>query len=166
MANERPAHVQKAKIVEELTDILTNSASVVVAEYKNLSVAQMNDLRRLAREENIEIKVFKDSLVRRAAEASDLKELNEFLTQQNVYLFSKDNPIGPAKLVAKFAKTNQDLILKAGIYEGKVLDTKAITEIATLPSKEELYAMFANSLLYPLRQFMNVVKEIAKTRAD
>jgi len=166
MSNQRPAHALKTEVVNTINEKLISSAGVVIAEYKNLNVAQMNDLRRKAREENIEIKVYKDSLVRRAVSSANLEDLTEFLTQQNVYLFSKDNPIAPVKLVADFAKENQALVLKAGVYEGKVLNTAAITEIAMLPSKEELYAMFANSLLYPLRQFMNVVKEVAKTKAE
>jgi large subunit ribosomal protein L10 len=91
MSDQRPAHLLKAEVVNQISERLTNSAGVVVAEYKKINVAQMDQLRRKAREENIEIKVFKDSLVRRAATASQLEELTEFLTQQNVYLFSKDN---------------------------------------------------------------------------
>ncbi|KAJ3616660.1 hypothetical protein Zmor_011739 [Zophobas morio] len=119
----------------------------------------------MARERNIFIKVYKDSLVTRAIDSLKIEGLAPYLTKQNIYMFS-DDAIAPAKLVAEFAKKHDQLVLKAGIYEGKVMDTAAITEIATLPSKDELYSMFASSLIYPLRQFMNVVKEIAKTRPE
>lgn len=164
MKLDRPAHVQKSQIVDQIVEKL-NSNGVVVAEYKHLSVAQMTRLRREGLKHNVQIKVYKDSLVRRAAEKAGYDKLTEFLTQQNIFLFSED-PIAAAKLVASFVKKNKKMVLKAGIYEGNVLDTKAINEIATLPSKEELYSMFASSLIYPLRQFMLLTKEIAATRAE
>ncbi|ATZ19066.1 50S ribosomal protein L10 [Williamsoniiplasma somnilux] len=162
MVLQRPAHAIKAEIVLAIAGKL-KSPGVAVAEYKNLTVAQMTKFRQAALKQNIEVKVYKDSLVRRAAEASGLEGLSEFLTQQNVFIFSEDS-IAAAKLVAEFAKTNEDMKLKAGIIEGAIMDTAAINEIASLPSKDELYGMFASSLIYPLRQFMNVVKEIAKTK--
>jgi large subunit ribosomal protein L10 len=164
MKLERPAHTQKAQIVNEIVTKL-NSNGVAIAEYKHLTVAQMTKLRREGLKHHVEIKVYKDSLVRRAAEKAGYDKLDEFLTQQNIFLFSED-PIAAAKLVAKFAKKNEKLILKAGVYEGNVLNTKAINEIASLPSKEELYSMFASALIYPLRQFMLLTKEIAKTRTE
>ncbi|ATZ16685.1 large subunit ribosomal protein L10 [Entomoplasma freundtii] len=162
MLASRPAHAKKADVVSEIVAKL-KSNGVAVAEYKHLTVAQMSQLRRQGLANGVEVKIYKDSLVRRAAKELGLEKLEEFLTQQNVFLFSED-PIAPAKLVANFAKKNDKLILKAGIYETNVMDTTAINEIATLPSREELYSMFASSLLYPLRQFMLLTKEIANTK--
>ncbi|ATZ16850.1 50S ribosomal protein L10 [Williamsoniiplasma luminosum] len=164
MKLERPAHKQKAEIVAEIMNKL-KSNGVAIAEYKHLTVAQMTQLRRLCLTKNIEIKVYKDSLVRRAAKEAGFDALEAFLTQQNVFLFSED-PIAPAKLIANFAKENEKLVLKAGIYEGAVMDTQAINEVASIPSKDELYSMFASSLIYPLRQFMLVTKEVAKTKSE
>ncbi|PPE05855.1 50S ribosomal protein L10 [Williamsoniiplasma lucivorax] len=164
MKLERPAHSKKNEVVVEITNKL-KSNGVAIAEYKFLTVAQMTQLRRLCLEHNIDIKVYKDSLVRRAAKEAGLDGLEAFLTQQNVFLFSED-PIAPAKLVANFAKTNEKLVLKAGVYEGAVMDTKAINEVASIPSKDELYSMFASSLIYPLRQFMLVTKEVAKLKSE
>ncbi|AKU79284.1 50S ribosomal protein L10 [Spiroplasma turonicum] len=166
MATSRPAHAKKTQVVNEIVSKIKNCKGMVIAEYKNLSVAQITDLRNLALEENVFIKVYKDSLFTRAMEELKINGLDAFLTQQNIFLFSEEDPIKPAKLVAKFSKKNPDLKLKAGIYEGNVMDTAAITEIAMLPSKEELYSMFASSLIYPLRQFMLTVKEIANTKKD
>lgn len=166
MADIRPAHNKKSEIVKDIVDRIKASDGVVVAEYKNLTVSQMNQLRVMAKEKNVFIKVYKDSLVRRAASELKLENFEQFLTQQNIYLFSTEEGIAPAKLVAEFAKKNPDLKLKAGIYQGEVMDTKAINEIASLPSKEELYSMFASSLIYPLRQFMLLTKEIAKQKSE
>ncbi|WP_339034217.1 50S ribosomal protein L10 [Spiroplasma endosymbiont of Cantharis rufa] len=166
MSNTRPAHAKKNEIVKEISDRIQNCKGMVIAEYKNLTVAQMTDLRNKAREKGIFIKVYKDSLFRRATEELKIKGLDSYLVQQNIYIFSDEEALFPAKLVSEFAKLNSDLILKAGIYEGNVMDTAAINEIASLPSKEELYSMFASSLIYPLRQFMLTVKEIANTKAE
>ncbi|ARU90932.1 50S ribosomal protein L10 [Spiroplasma clarkii] len=139
---------------------------MVVAEYKKLTVAQMSDLRNKAREQGIIVKVYKDSLVRRAVSELKIQGLDAYLIEQNVYIFSEDEALLPPKLVADFAKINENLKLKAGIYEGNVMDTAAINEIASMPSKDELYSMFASSLICPLRQFMLTVKELAKTKSE
>ncbi|AUB31105.1 50S ribosomal protein L10 [Spiroplasma floricola] len=166
MSNARPAHAKKNEIVKDIANRIKNCKGMVIAEYKNLTVAQMTELRNKAREQGIFIKVYKDSLVRRAVEELKISGLDAYLIQQNIYIFSDEEALYPAKLVSDFAKINKDLVLKAGIYEGNIMDTAAINEIASLPSKDELYSMFASSLIYPLRQFMLTVKEIAKTKSE
>ncbi|WP_031542458.1 50S ribosomal protein L10 [Mesoplasma photuris] len=166
MSNTRPAHAKKAEVVAEIVAKINAAQGVAVAEYKNLTVAQMTTFRREALKQGIEVKVYKDSLFRRAADEAGKSELNEFLTQQNVFIFSNEDGVAASKLVAKFAKTNEDMKLKAGIYEGKVMDTAAINEIASLPSKDELYSMFASSLIYPLRQVMAVINAVADTKSE
>ncbi|ADR23922.1 ribosomal protein L10 [Mycoplasma leachii PG50] len=164
MSNSRPAHARKAEIVAEIVSKIKSAQGVAIAEYKHLTVAKMTELRVQALNQNIDIKVYKDSLVRRAAEELGLVDLIPFLTQQNVFIFSNEDSISAAKLVANFAKKNEALKLKAGIYEGKVVDTVGINEVASLPSKEELYSMFASSLLYPLRKVMAAINAVAETR--
>ncbi|UZK64391.1 50S ribosomal protein L10 [Mycoplasma mycoides subsp. capri] len=164
MSNSRPAHARKAEIVAEIVSKIKSAQGVAIAEYKHLTVAKMTELRVQALKQNIDIKVYKDSLVRRAAEELGLVDLIPFLTQQNMFIFSNEDSISAAKLVANFAKKNDALKLKAGIYEGKVVDTAGINEVASLPSKEELYSMFASSLLYPLRKVMAAINAVAETR--
>ncbi|WP_434343419.1 50S ribosomal protein L10 [Mycoplasma sp. 06067-C1-B144P-99-0482-3] len=164
MSNSRPAHARKAEIVAEIVSKIKSAQGVAIAEYKHLTVAKMTELRVQALKQNIDIKVYKDSLVRRAVEELGLVDLIPFLTQQNVFIFSNEDSISAAKLVANFAKKNEALKLKAGIYEGKVVDTVGINEVASLPSKEELYSMFASSLLYPLRKVMAAINAVAETR--
>ncbi|WP_369024531.1 50S ribosomal protein L10 [Mycoplasma capricolum] len=164
MSNSRPAHARKAEIVAEIVSKIKSAQGVAIAEYKHLTVAKMTELRVQALKQNIDIKVYKDSLVRRAVEELGLVDLIPFLTQQNVFIFSNEDSISAAKLVANFAKKNEALKLKAGIYEDKVVDTAGINEVASLPSKEELYSMFASSLLYPLRKVMAAINAVAETR--
>ncbi|AOG60002.1 50S ribosomal protein L10 [Spiroplasma helicoides] len=166
MSQSRPAHAKKGEIVKDIANRIKNCKGMVIAEYKNLTVAQMTDLRNKAREQGIYIKVYKDSLFRRAVEELKIQGLEPYSIGQNVYIFSDEEALFAPKLVSNFAKINPDLKLKAGIYEGNVMDTSAINEIASLPSKDELYSMFASSLIYPLRQFMLTVKELAKTKSE
>ncbi|AXK50717.1 50S ribosomal protein L10 [Spiroplasma alleghenense] len=162
----RPAHAKKNEVVQEIVGKIKSQQGMVIAEYKKISVAEITELRKAALEKNIFIKVYKDSLFTRAVEELKIEGLATFLTGQNIYIFSDEESIAPAKLVDEFSKKFPNLKLKAGIYEGQVLDTAAVNELASLPSKEELYSMFASSLIYPLRQFMLLTKEIAKTKAE
>lgn len=166
MSNTRPAHIKKTETVNEIISKLQNAQGVAIAEYKNLNVAQLTKFRKEALKSGIEVKVYKDSLFRRAASQANFEGLNEFLTQQNIFIFSNEDAIAAPKLVSNFAKENKDMILKAGIYQQQVMDTKGINEIANLLSKEELYSMFASSLLYPLRQVMAGIKAVADKKVD
>src|SRR5699024_991275 len=130
MSDVRKAHAFKAELVKDIADKIKSSNGVVIAEYAGLTVADLTTLRNMARERGIFIKVYKDSLVTRAVDSLKIEGLAPFLTKQNIYLFSED-PIAPAKLVAEFAKKHEQLVLKAGIYEGQVMDTAAINEIAS-----------------------------------
>ncbi|AGM26571.1 50S ribosomal protein L10 [Spiroplasma syrphidicola EA-1] len=162
----KPALQTKVAVVKEITDNFKNANSAVVVEYQKLTVAEFTQLRRMLAEQDVSIKVYKNNLVDLAAKEAGFADLSAFLTGPNAFAFGTGEQMAAAKTLAKFAKTHPALKLKAGIYEGKVLDTKGIVEIASLPTKNELIAMFASSLLYPLRMFAIGVKEIAKTRSE
>ncbi|KAF5274352.1 hypothetical protein FQR65_LT17023 [Abscondita terminalis] len=157
----RPAHAKKDEIVKDISKRITSNDGMVIAEYKNLTVAQLTDLRNLARAENIYIKVYKDSLFRRAAQESKLDGLIPFLTQQNIYLFSEEEGIAPAKLVAKFAKKNPDLVLKAGIYQGEENKTMAITKDDIIKALEEMKLAELNDLVKAIEDHFGVVAAAA-----
>ena len=162
----KPALQKKTAVVKEIVDNLKTVNSAVIVEYQKLTVAEFTELRRTLTEKSVSIKVYKNNLVSLAAKEAGFGELDQFLTGPNAFAFGTGEEMAAAKTLAKFAKKHPALKLKAGIYEGKVLDTKAITEIALLPTKDELLSMFASSLLYPLRMFAIAVKEIAKTRSE
>ncbi|WP_342268853.1 50S ribosomal protein L10 [Spiroplasma endosymbiont of Aspidapion aeneum] len=166
MTNTRPSHAKKAEIVKDIRNRIEKSQGVVIAKYTNLSVQQIDSLRNYAREKNVYIKVYKDSLFERAINELKIEGLHDYLTDQNIFLFSEEDGITAPKLVADFAKKNPDLLLKAGIFEGRIMGTDEINEIANLPGRDELYSMFASALVYPLRQLMLVMKEVAKSKTD
>lgn len=153
----------KKAVVEEITGKLQNSASTVVVEYRGLTVAEVTELRRQLRAESIEFKVYKNSMVSRAAEAANLEGLNETLVGPNALAFGTD-AVAPARILAKFAKTHNALVIKSGVIEGKVFDAEAVNKFATLPNKEGLISMFLGCLQSPVIKFACAVKAVAEAK--
>ncbi|NCA96663.1 MAG: 50S ribosomal protein L10 [Bacteroidia bacterium] len=154
--------VLKAKeaVVNELKDKMNNSPTVVVFEYRGMNVQEITDLRRALRAEGTEVGVYKNTLLERAAESLGHKDLSKHLSGPNAFAFSSDVIAGP-KVLAKFAKRNEKLVIKGGLVEGKVVDAKQLAALATLPGREGLISMFLSVLTAPVRQFACAVKGIA-----
>ena len=133
---------QKQAIVSEISDKIKNSDSTVVCEYRGLSVAEVTELRRNLRAEDVELKVYKNTMVERAIEECGLSELKDALTGPNALAFSTD-ATAPARVLAKFAKKHKALVLKSGIVEGKVVDENTIKELSLLPNREGMLSMFS-----------------------
>lgn len=145
-ANKQAKHAQ----VKEISEKITSSKAMVVAEYAGLSVKQLQDLRKDLKAHGVELKVYKNRLFRIAANDAGIN-LDENLVGQNIYAFGMEDEISPAKVLAKFAKEHEALKLKAGTYEGKVIDSAELAVIATLPSYDEALTMLAMSMLSPIK---------------
>ena len=141
----------KAQVVKEISDRIANSKAIVVAKYDGLTVKEFQSLRAQLREKEVELKVYKNRLFKIAAKEAGYDELESSLTGANVFAFGLADDISPAKTLAAFAKEHEALELKAGTYEGKVLDAAGINEVATLPSLEEALTMLATQLLSPVK---------------
>lgn len=155
----------KKALVSEISDKLANSGSSVVVEYRGLTVAEVTELRRLLLAEGVEFKVYKNSMVSRAAEAANLNDLTQHLTGPNAIAFSED-AVAPSRVLAKFAKTHEALVLKAGVVEGKVVDSSVIKELSALPNREGMLSMLLSVLQAPVAQFARSVDAVAKTKAE
>lgn len=154
----------KQSVVKEIVEKANNSTTIIVAEYRGLTVAQLQELRRALRKEDSELCVYKNSLVERASDELGYKELNEVLCGPNAIIFSKEVSNG-AKVVAKYARRFRDtLIIKGGVVEGKFADADKIKEVAKLPGKEGLISMFLSCLQAPVRQFAATVKAVADAK--
>lgn len=153
----------KQNVVSEIQGKFTNSGSTVVAEYRGLSVAEVTELRRKLRAEGVEMKVYKNTLASRAAEAAGYPELQEHLTGPNALAFGSDETTA-ARLMAEFAKKHKALILKAGIVEGKVVDTDTIKELSNLPNREGMLSMLLSVLNAPISSFARAVNAVAEAR--
>lgn len=155
----------KQELVSEIIAKIKDSSSVVVVEYRGLSVAEVNELRRSLRSEDIEFKVYKNSMVERAIEECGYSELKETLKGPNAIAISKD-ATAPARVLAKFAKKHEHLVLKSGIVEGKVVGLDTIKELASLPNREGMLSMLLSCLQSPVRSFACAVKAVSDAKGN
>jgi large subunit ribosomal protein L10 len=153
---------EKQQAVAEVTEKLQASTCTIVADYRGLTVAQVTQLRKSLREAGVEFKVIKNSISRRATENANLTELDPHLVGPTAIIFSKDDIVGTAKIVADFAKKNNNLEVKAGVVEGKVVGQEQIKALAELPSREGLLSMLLSVLQAPMRNFALAVKAVAE----
>lgn len=156
---------EKEALVSLISEQIKNSSSSVVVEYRGLSVAEVTELRRNLRKENVEFKVYKNSMVERAVDACGYGELKEALKGPNAIAFSKD-ATAPARVLAEFAKKHEHLVLKSGIVEGKVVDINTIKELASLPNREGMLSMLLSCLQSPVRSFACAVKAVADKKGE
>lgn len=162
-----PSALEKKKqIVEEITEKLQNSVSTVIVDYRGLTVAEVTELRKQLREAGVEFKVYKNTLMRRAAEQAGLADLNEALVGPSAVAFSTEDVIAPAKILNNFAKEHENLEIKIGVIEGKVASKEEVKAIAELPSREGLLSMLLSVLQAPIRNFALAVKAVSEQKEE
>ena len=151
----------KQNVVKEIVEKYKASQTLVIAEYRGLTVAQLQEIRRALAKDNSELCVYKNSLVERAMDELGLAEVKDQLTGPNAIIFSEDVSAG-AKVIAKYAKRFKDiLVIKGGVVEGKPVDAAKVVEVSKLPGKEGLISMFLSCLQAPIRSFACAVKAVA-----
>jgi len=153
----------KKEIVAKINESFKESSTMVVVEYRGLTVAQISELRKSLKAVNASFNVYKNTLVTKASDELGYTELNQYLSGSNAYVFSKDVSDG-AKVLAKFAKKNEALVIKAGLVEGRVMDANGIKAVAALPNREGLISMFLSCLQAPVRKFACTVKAVADSK--
>lgn len=150
----------KKEVVKEITDKIKNSESVILFQYQGLTVSDLGILRNKLREVEAEVKVYKNTLLKRSLD--DLKlSLDGFLEGPNAILFGK-NLLEPIKIIADYAKENEKLNIRVGIISGNVADINTIKEYASIPSREGLLTMFAGGMIQYVRDFaigLNLIAE-------
>ena len=144
--------------VAELVELFKNAKIAVTAKYTGLTVQDVQDLRKEAREAGVVIKVVKNRLVKVALQKSDNYKSADAtsLTDQLLYAFSSEDEVAPAQVLAKFAKTHGSLQLVSGFSEGNSLTTSIVNELASLPTKDQLRGQFVSVLAAPLTRFLGV----------
>lgn len=156
----------KSALVEEIVAKLKGAQSAVVVEYRGLSVAEMTELRNNLRAEDVELKVYKNSLVQRATVATEYEGLNAELTGPNAIALGNSDAVAPARVIAKFAKDHEALVIKAAVVEGKLLTVDEVKEISKLPNREGMYSMLLGMLQAPVSKFARVVKAVAEAKPE
>ena len=158
----------KQGVVSEIADKMKRSQSVVVVDYKGVTVEQATALRNKFREAGIDYKVYKNTLVRRAA--AEIGQFEKFddenLVGTNAIAFSYDDAVAPAKIIADFAKTAPKVEFKMGYVEGEYYDAAGLDALSKIPSREELIAKLLGSLKAPVSNFVYLVDALAKKDAE
>ena len=152
----------KQPVVAEIAELLNGAASVVAVDYRGLTVAQDTELRKQLRAAGIVYKVYKNTMIRRAAEGTDYAALDPNLEGPTAIAVSKDDATAPARMLAEFAKKADKLEMKGGIVEGTYYDAKGIQVIATIPSREVLLGRLLGSMQSPVTNFARVLNQIAE----
>ena len=152
----------KQPIVQALVDDITDAQSIVLVDYRGLTVAQDTELRKQLREAGIVYKVCKNTMMKRAFEGTDFAQLDEYLEGPSAIAISKDDATAPARIICKFAKTAQALEVKAGVVEGTVYDANGVAELSKVPSREELLSKLLGSLQSPITNLARVLNQIAE----
>ena len=152
----------KQPIVQEISDTITGAASLVVVDYRGLTVAEDTQLRKVLREAGISYKVYKNTLVSRAVEGTEFESIREVLEGPNAFAVSATDATAPARVLAEFAKKAPALELKAGIVEGTYYDADGIKAISSIPSREVLLSKLLGSLQSPITNLARVLNQIAE----
>lgn len=157
----------KQEVVNEIADKLKRATSAVVVDYRGLKVEEANELRAKFKEAGVEYKVYKNTLVRRAAKEAGYDYFEgKALVGPNAIAFGFEDPVAPARILNEFSKTHPAVELKMGIVEGELYDEAGIKAIANVPSKEVLIAKLLGSLKAPISNFAYLVDAIAKKKAQ
>ncbi|MGB5822895.1 MAG: 50S ribosomal protein L10 [Proteocatella sp.] len=158
----------KQVVVDAIVEKLAKAQSVIVVNYKGLTVEQATNLRNKFREAGIDYKVYKNTLVRRAAaQVGNLDKLDDVnLVGTNAIAFGYEDAIAPAKIVAEFAKTCPNIEFKMGYVEGEYYDAEGMTALSKIPSREALIAKLLGSFKAPVSNFVYMLDAVAKQKEE
>ena len=154
---------EKQAVVAEVAAQAGKSQTLAMAEYRGLTVAQLDNLRRQAREKGVYLHVLKNTLARRAVAGTSFECAAESMAGPLIYGFSED-AVAAAKVLADFAKGNDKLVLKAGAYAGKALDVNGVKSLASIPSKEVLLSQLLGLMQSPVSRMARVLAAVAEQR--
>ena len=156
---------EKEAVISEVTDLAAKAQTLVIAEYRGITVADMTNLRVKARSLGVSLTVLKNTLARRAVTGTQFEVVADQMTGPLIYGFSTD-AVAAAKVVSDFAKTNDKLVIRAGAFAGKVLDVNGVKQLASIPSKEVLLAQLCGLLMSPMSRTAVVLGALAAKKGE
>ena len=154
---------EKQAVIDQVTALAAKAQTLVMAEYRGITVADMTKLRNDARSKGVNLSVLKNTLARRAVAGSQFEVVGGQMTGPLIYGFSAD-AVAAAKVVADFARTNDKLVIRAGAFAGKALDVAGVKQLANIPSKEVLLAQLCGLLMSPISRTAVVLGALAAKR--
>ena len=152
----------KKPIVEEISAAIKDAQSVVLVDYRGLTVAQDTELRKQLREAGITYKVYKNTMMNFAFKGTDFESLAPFLDGPSAVAISTTDATAPARVLAKFAQTANKLEIKAGVVEGTLYDADGMKAISAIPSREELLSKLLGSIQSPIANFARCMNQLAE----
>ena len=152
----------KKPIVDEISANIKDAQSVVLVDYRGLTVEQDTQLRRNLREAGITYKVYKNTFMNFAFKGTECEGLTQYLEGPSAIAISTDDATAPARVLSEFAKTANKLEIKAGVVEGTVYDAKGMASIASIPSRDVLISRLLGSMQSPITNFARVMKQLAE----
>jgi large subunit ribosomal protein L10 len=156
---------EKQTVVTDVAAQAARSQTLALAEYRGLTVAHLDVLRKQAREKGVYLHVLKNTLARRAVAGTPFEVASESMVGPLIYGFSED-AVAAAKVLSDFAKGNDKLIVKGGAYAGKALNAEGMKSLASIPSKEVLLAQLLGLMQSPISRIARVLAAIAEKRAE
>jgi large subunit ribosomal protein L10 len=168
---------EKAVIVNDLKKKFEKSVYVLLADYKGLNVAKINELRRKLKETGTEFKVVKNTLLLRAAENTEVEKIRDHFTGPSAVILNWEDPVEPSKVITGFTKENTQLAIKTGVLRGNVIDASGVKAIAELPPREVLLAQvlstmnavptgFVRALNDVIARFLNVLNALKEQKPE
>jgi large subunit ribosomal protein L10 len=156
---------EKQAVIDEVTGLAAKAQTLVMAEYRGITVADMTKLRVAARGAGVDLSVLKNTLARRAVQGTQFESVGDQMTGPLIYGFSVD-AVAAAKVVADFAKTNDKLVIRGGAFAGKALDVNGVKQLASIPSKEVLLAQLCGLLMSPISRTAVVLGALATKKGE
>jgi len=156
---------EKQAVIAEVTALAAKAQTLVMAEYRGITVADMTRLRSQARDKGVNLSVLKNTLARRAVTGSAFEVVSGQMTGPLIYGFSVD-AVAAAKVVSDFAKTNDKLVIRGGAFAGKALDVNGVKQLANIPSKEVLLAQLCGLLKSPISRTAVVLGALAAKKGE
>ncbi len=156
---------EKQAVIDEVTALAAKAQTLVMAEYRGITVADMTRLRTQAREKGVNLSVLKNTLARRAVAGSAFEVVSGQMTGPLIYGFSTD-AVAAAKVVSDFAKTNDKLVIRGGAFAGKALDVNGVKQLANIPYKEVLLAQLCGLLMSPISRTAVVLGALATKKGE
>ena len=156
----------KQPIIEEISASIKDAQSVVVVDYRGLTVAEDTQLRKELREAGVTYKVYKNTMMNFAFKDTDCEPLSKHLEGPNAIAISKDDATAPARIISKYAKKAPTLKMIAGVVEGNYYDEKGVAALANVPSREELLGKLLGSIQSPITNLARVLNQIAESKTE
>ena len=156
---------EKEAVVTDVAGLAAKAQTLVMAEYRGITVADMTRLRSTARSSGVSLSVLKNTLARRAVADSRFAVVSDQMTGPLIYGFSED-AVAAAKVVAEFAKTNDKLVIRGGAYGGKALDADGVKQLASSPTKEVLLAQLLGLMQSPVSRTARVLAALAEKKGE